>query len=93
MKYKIVIKCLIIISILLYAGRLFLANSVSTSGLTLDETNNEIAKYKLENDILNEKLLRIASLTSIASEAAKMGFVYGSEKITLSGPLPIAEKQ
>lgn len=91
--YKFILNILIVVTIILFGGRVVVLNTISTSGIALDRINDEIVNYKLQNDILSEELLTISSLTSIASEAAKMGFSYKTDKYVLTSPNTLAAKQ
>lgn len=93
MRYKIIIQSLIFIAVVLAILRVVVANSISTSGVELGTINESVNKYQLENYLLSEKLLGQSSLSSIASEAAKLGFADTNESFVLNNPLPIALKQ
>lgn len=90
--HKLVLVMLIITAISLAAVRVVVSNTLSTSGIALDEVNDKVAVYKLENDSLSEELLSISSLTAIASEAAKMGFSYKIDKYFLTTPSTLAKR-
>lgn len=93
MKYKIIIKSLIFVAVVLAILRVVVANSISTSGVELGKINEAVNSYQLENYLLSEKLLEQSSLSVIASEAAKLGFADTGESFVLNNPLPIALKQ
>lgn len=92
-KYNLIPQSLIVLVIVLAAARLVVSNTISTSGIALDKINDKISEYKLENDVLSEKLFSMSSLTAIASEAAKMGFTYKMDKYFLTNPNALAAKQ
>lgn len=92
-RYKLIIKLLCFAMLTLVATRVVVSNTISTSGVELGEINEEIAVVRLENDSLSEKLFSQSALTSIASEAAKLGFTKNRENFVLTNPLPIAARQ
>lgn len=91
--YELLIKSLILLVLFLGVARVVVSNSISTSGVELGKINEEITFYKLENDNLSEKVFSMSSLSQIASEAAKLGFVDNKENFVLTNPLPIAARQ
>lgn len=91
--YNLIIKSLICIFLVLVIARVVVSNVISTSGVELGKINDEIANYKLENDSLSEKIFSMSSLSTIASEAAKLGFVDEGQNFVLTNPLPIALRQ
>lgn len=70
-----------------------ISNRLSTSGIELSKLNEQIKSYRKENYILSEKLLIATSLTEVASNAAKIGFIDRSEHVYLNTPLPLAVKR
>lgn len=92
-RYKITIKLLILITLFLAITRVVVSNTISTSGVELGKINENIATLSLENSLISEKLFSESSLVMVASEAAKMGFTEGQEKLVLTNSLPIAAKQ
>jgi len=67
-----------------------ISNMVSTAGIELDYLQSEIAKYKKENTLIEEKVLSESSLTNISKKAKKLGLVEANSKIYLTNPLPLA---
>lgn len=92
-RYKLTIKLLIFVMLVLAGTRVVVSNTISTSGVELGEINEKIAVVRLENNSLSEKLFFQSALTSIASEAAKLGFTKNRENFVLTNPLPIAARQ
>lgn len=90
--YKLIIKSLIVLVIVLAMVRLVVSNVIATSGLALDKIESQTEALKLENDVLNEKLLSVSSLTAIASEAAKIGFTSSSQSYLLVFPNTLAKQ-
>jgi hypothetical protein len=82
------------ILILIIAGLLItrtaISNKISTKGVVLGKTQDELIKYKTENVILKEKIFGLSSLTHVASEAARIGFVDGKSNFALTKARPIA---
>ncbi len=68
------------------------SNSLSTTGITLSDLQQQLNLYKRENAILQEKLLTMSSLTEIASKAATLGFVDTKSQLVVGSALPIAIK-
>lgn len=90
MKYKLILKTLIILTLFLAVGRVVVANLISTSGVELGRINEEIATVKSQNDSLREELYTKESFVNIASEAARIGFSEGNSSFVLTSPLPFA---
>ncbi len=90
--YGKIIRWLIVSVILLALVRVVVSNRISTSGVFLGKLNDETISLRVENDLLEERLLAMSSLTNIASEAAKLGFNEKRDNFVLSQPLPIAQR-
>lgn len=91
MKYKFILKTLIITTLLLALVRVVVSNMISTSGVELGRINEEISAVRLQNDGLRQDLFSRSSLENIATEAAKLGFTDRADKsIVLTSPLPFA---
>lgn len=90
MKYKIILKILIVITLFLAVGRVVVSNLISTSGVELGRLNEEIAVIKTQNDTLREDLYSKESFLNIATEAAKIGFSENHDNFVLTSPLPFA---
>lgn len=86
------ITTVVAIVIALSIGQVVVANSLSTTGITLSNIEKEITAYSLENSLLKEKLLAEGSLQHIASKAATIGFVETKSQIVIGSSLPIAIK-
>jgi len=67
-----------------------IANEISTSGVALGAMQDEIRKYKVENTLLKEEMLKYSSLLYISSAAAKQGFSESKSNFALKKALPIA---
>lgn len=66
------------------------SNNLSTTGVELAKIEEQIATYRKQNTVLQEKLLMASSLTIIASKAAEMGFVEEKSRIFLqTSPLAV----
>lgn len=59
------------------------SNSLSTTGLELAKIDNQITEYKKKNALLHEKLLTASSFTTIASQAAELGFIEAKSRVFL----------
>lgn len=71
--------------IMLSIVQLLVSNRLSTDGAALAQLEKEINLYKNKNSILEDEILGRMSLTHIASEAAKLGFVK-EDNITAISP-------
>jgi hypothetical protein len=78
------------ITIALLLGRITLENSISTTGITLVDMQNEINTYKNENELLKVQYLSEASFTHIAAKAKKLGYIPVANEVDLTAPLPLA---
>lgn len=84
---------LIVILFGLLLVRIYVSNQVATSGVVLDQVQADVDSYKMQNIILAEKLYSESSLTNIAIEASKEGFVDQNSDYILNGQVPVAYKQ
>lgn len=92
-KPTIVLSSLFFAIIVLLGARTAISNSLSTSGVKLGETEEELSRYKTENIMLKEKIFALSSLSHVSSSAAKMGFVESKSNFALTKALPIALKR
>ncbi|OGH47324.1 MAG: hypothetical protein A3A51_00950 [Candidatus Levybacteria bacterium RIFCSPLOWO2_01_FULL_39_10] len=91
MKKPFAILTVIIFTIVALVGtRSIIANEISTSGVALGAMQDEIRKYKVENTLLKEEMLKYSSLLYISSAAAKQGFSESKSNFALKKALPIA---
>ena len=94
MKKPILIIAFFIISIIsLWITQVVISNRLSTTGIELEKIQSEIAKYKKENTLLEEKVLEASSLMNISKKAESLGFVESKSQIYLTNPLPLALNQ
>jgi hypothetical protein len=73
--------------------RTYISNQVATSGVVLGQVQEQIDAYKMENTLLAENLYAKSSLTNIADQAFKDGFVEQKTNFVLNGQVPVAYKQ
>lgn len=93
MKKPILLLAILIITIVsLFGVRAFVSNRISTSGLTLGKTQDELAKVKIQNVLLKEKVYTLSSLSHIASAAAKIGFTESKSNYAIAPAQPIARR-
>lgn len=92
-KSIILIAILVIVVFVLSIVRIYISNQIATSGVVLGQVQNEIDAYKTQNILLSEELYSQSSLTNIALEAAKDGYVAQSSDFVLNGQIPVAYKQ
>lgn len=85
-----VLAILILIIVGLFITRTAISNKISTKGVALGKTQDELTAYKTENVIIREKIFSLSSLTYVASEAARIGFVDGKSNFALTKAKPIA---
>lgn len=92
-KPVLLIAILILTIITLFGVRAAVSNKLSTSGVALGKTQDEINKFRTQNLILKEKVYSLSSLSHVSSAAAKLGFVESKESFALTKAHPIALKQ
>ena len=92
-KQVLLIAGLIVIVFGLSIVRIYISNQVATSGVILGQIQQQIDTYKMENIIVAENLYTKSSLTNIAEEAQKQGFVEQKTDFVLNGQVPVAYKQ
>ena len=76
--------------IVLSVVRITFINSISTTGIELNNIQNEISSYKKQNALLQEKYLELAAFTNIEKKAKVLGFTQINSSINLSAPIPLA---
>lgn len=89
MKTKAILLIFVIVFVLTL-GKIFLAARLATSGVDLDQIENQSQKLTEDNFLLEESFLELSSLTRIASEAAKLGFSKTEKIVSLTSEAPIA---
>ena len=70
-----------------------LSNSISPNGVVLGQIEEQTSQYKKDNLDLQQEYFTKASLTNVASEAARLGFVEKKTTFSLSDSVPIALKR
>ncbi len=89
-KSVFVLAILILVIVGLFITRTAISNKISTKGVELGKTQDELVKVRTENVILREKIYSLSSLTHVASEAARIGFVDSKSNFALTKAKPIA---
>lgn len=89
---RLLISIIVIVIVVLSVAQVAVSNSLSTTGITLSELDQEISQYKKENVLLREKFLIKSSLTNISSTSASLGFSEGKSQIVIGSSIPIAAK-
>ena len=84
---------LILIVLGLSIVRIYISIQVSTSGVVLVQIQQQIDSYKMQNILLAENLYTKSSLTNIADQASKEGFIEQKADFVLNGQVPVAYKQ
>lgn len=92
-KQILLVTGLILIVFVLSIVRIYISNQVATSGVVLGQIEQQVDTYKMENIQLAENLYTKSSLTNIAEEAGKQGFVPQKTDFVLNGQVPVAYKQ
>lgn len=77
----------------LFVTRTVISNKISTSGVALGKTQDELSKYKTENTMLREQIYSLSSLSYVASAAVKIGFVESKSNFAISPAIAIALKR
>ncbi len=69
------------------------SNMLSTGGIQLSKVQAQIAIYQRQNALLEEKIYTLSSLTHVAEEAQKLGYVPASKStLVIANPQPLAIK-
>lgn len=89
---KIIMGLIILIAGLVFS-RIIVSSMFSVDGITLANLNTQIASLDRENMLMREKIYTASSYTTIASDAATMGFVEENSQISLGGTSSIAIRQ
>jgi len=71
----VILGIIFLIICLLLGIRDVISNLLSTDGIKLDAMTSQLKEVRQENILLREKLLISESYTTIASEAASIGFI------------------
>lgn len=90
----ILITILGLLVVILSVVQISISNMLSTGGIELAKVQSQIDTYQKQNAILKEQIYSIASLTHIAQQAQKLGYVQGISKTTLviANQAPLAIK-
>lgn len=89
---KILVSLILVVAGLLFA-RIIMSSAFSVDGITLAAMNTQIANLDKENIRLKEEVYTKSSYTTIASDAAQMGFVEERTQIAVNGVSSLAIKQ
>jgi cell division protein FtsL len=68
------------------------ANSLSTTGITLSKIQEDLATYKKENTLIKEQILEASALMTVSDEAKKAGYTPIKSEVSISSPLPLARR-
>ncbi len=88
-----ILAILIFVILSLFIARTVISNRISTSGVALGKTQDELSKYKTENTMLREQIYSLSSLSYVASAAVKIGFVESKSNFAISPAIAIALKR
>lgn len=89
---KILLALVLIVGGLLLT-RIILSSTFSVDGIAIASQKTEIADLDRENMLLREKIYTAAAYTTIASDAATMGFVEEKSEISLGSTASFALAQ
>ena len=92
-KPALIITTLMFLVIALVVARVAVSNGLSTSGIAIKTTEDNVSSYKRENLILQEKLLTASSYTQIASKASEIGFLPSKANFVVGSSTTIAIRQ
>jgi|GEM_PF-1341336 len=94
-KAYIILGSLFFIILALIIVNITLNNFMSTQGIAFSQIQTKLQDLQKENVILEDQVLKLSSLTRIASESATMGFTPETAKtqIALSNNIPLAYNQ
>lgn len=76
----------------LFVVKTAVSNHISTSGVELGTTQEQVAALRTQNAILREKVFSQSSLTNLSAEATKKGFVEGKTTFAVSNVQPLARR-
>ncbi len=88
-----IIGILVLTVIMLSTVKIYIANSVATSGIMLGKMEEEIGSLKLQNSIISEKLYSQSSLTQVYSKAQELGYTDKKSDYVISSQQSVALKQ
>lgn len=71
--------------------RIYLVSTISTTGMTLVELQNQAKDIEKQNELLREQYLQAASLTTINAKAKEMGFIPVKSQLNMDAP-PLAKR-
>lgn len=89
---KLLLTLVILVSGLVLT-RIILSSTFSVDGIALSNMQTQIADLDRQNMLLKEKLYSDSSYTTIASDAASMGFVEEKSAVALSNTSSFALAQ
>lgn len=81
-----------LVAILIFA-RIIVSNAFAVDGIVLSHVQNEIATLDRTNMILKEQVYTASSYTTLASDAASLGFVEEKSELTISNTSSLAIRQ
>ncbi len=79
-----------LIVFILGVAKIFLTAKLATTGVDLAKIEKETTQLTDQNLFIEEKASEFSSLTRVASEAGKLGFLPVERMVSLSLKLPIA---
>lgn len=92
-KPQLILTFLFIITVALSITRIFVSNTIATSGVVLQDVTQARDSLRLENSLLSQRLYEDSSLTNISEKATKIGYTDKKTDFVLSTSVPVAIKQ
>lgn len=92
----LLLSSLILVVVTLSLVQISVSNSLTTGGIELSQIQTQIDSYQKQNAILKEKIYSVASLTHIAQEAQKKGYISEASSpstLVIANPQPLALRQ
>ena len=80
----LVILGVVIVGLLLV--NITISNTLSTSGIAIDDMQTKLSLLQHQDTLMEEKILKLSSYTRIASQAATLGFAPEMKEVTFSDP-------
>ena len=88
----IILGILVSVIAVLFLVKTAVSNHISTSGVELGATQEQIATLRTQNAILREKVFSQSSLTNLSNEASRKGFIEAKTTFAVSVAQPLARR-
>lgn len=84
---------LLVFTVILEVVNIFLSNGVTTESIMATRMRDDLSALQEQNQNLRSEILQFTSFDTIASRAAQLGFVEGTQSISLNSPFEVASTQ